>query len=597
MRSLIYHFVLPVVLVSFFASHSLSQDSRRPIEGDRKLVPIRVVDADGKPIGGAEVSALGIRVAQEAWRARGTPVQQADWFDAHARMGTRAKTDEEGGAELDWQDGGLSLLATKPGMLAWVTVAELPSEPTTLVLQPDAELSIRVLGPDDQPRGGVPVALYRLFRGELEETEPADQLHLPTSLLWHARTDAKDGVARLPHAQILMTQPEMLRYYVGIAIPQAEPELIEIDPADLPDGPVVLHLPATGSLVVEMSPAPGAFARCRAVPGEDPSGFQHGVATFWGFGGPDRASFVDGRARFEHVELGLELQVEARWDGMVNPAQRVVQGPREAGQVVVVRFEGRDGPGGIADAPHEAVLLAGTRELGPRFMSVHATTAENDTFQLCVAAEPHQDGQRPDLSLRFGGETRRFNAWHSVDGDPEGHAYMHLESPEQARAVADALGVVLALRGERPYRLESEFSVDRAVFEADDEILVTMKLRNAGEVSVTLELGGWQRGANRHARFEFDVRRDGERVPDAGSLQSFGGIGSPHELAPGEELVERALLNMWIDPRLPGDYVVEATYRLEIAGTPFPFVDGPFCALALLQYEDSVKGTLRFSVR
>ncbi len=585
------------LLVGSLAATPSRGQERKPIPIPPAPIEVRVLGTDGEPVAGVTVNTVASSVAKAEAERLGRRSRRSDWFDLHRSRGVIAETDERGVVYIEWTEGGFSAMATRPGEFAWKGIGTPDEAPLLLELARDYDIDVHVVGADEVPRANVDIVLYRVFKSELDDEDfrIEEQIYSPLGQVWTDRTSGPQGSLRIEHAQLWFTQPDMLAYRLGLGIPLSEFQLVSLDPENPPKEPIVMKLPATGRLVCEMAEAPGALVQVRRLPDEDPSDHRlRGEASWWPRDAPVIETFAEGRATIPYVELGLRLQIEARWEGMVSPVRKIVDGPRLAGQEIVVRFEGREGPGGVHVVPAKALILKGVAEVEPPSLSLCAIDPENERFQLCVGLEDRDDD---DLTLLFEGEKQRARTTHSGEAKGVWHRGFEIESRERAEALALSLGIPLALRKERPYRLEAEFTTERPSFEKGEEIVVSMTLTNTGEVPVQFETGGWQRGANRHARFTFQVTRDGELVPDTSRTTNWGGLGGWATLEPGEELVEQALLNRWVPPDTPGDYVVEATYELHIDGTPLPFDQEIFCSQMLDSYVEVSTGQFRFTVR
>ena len=198
-----------------------------------------------------------------------------------------------------------------------------PSSPIVLVLVVDDEGS---------PVAGVRVALR-------------DRLDSPLDLE-AASTDNRG------HARLALSQDQRLlpsRVWVGFAIPlrRSLDEDIEIDPDSPPTEPVILKLPPTGRLVVEVAKPDGMPYRGKGTVVMVDSG-EHDVATsspLIATGSPtsfprrQQEELVDGRVVYRHVGLGrtFRLHTWAAEGSIFGAIATVHAGPTRRGEEVVAR--------------------------------------------------------------------------------------------------------------------------------------------------------------------------------------------------------------------------------------------------------------------
>lgn len=266
-----------------------------------------------------------------------------------------------------------------------------------LELRPIEELWVRVVDAAGSPMAGVQVGWYP--RGSLRDA--------PTRL---ASSDV-DGLAVLTRVQTLPTD---VTSKVALVHPLLEPVAADVHRHWPRSDPIVLCMPATGSVKVVVTGA--AFelkgARLRVV--------RAGEESRPGDEQPLFAWLERGATTFERIGLGLELEVGVTAFGSGDSAVRAVRvsGPTRAGETVTV-------PISLADVPILRARLLGTKgeELEDQAViarvRIEATEGVPERFQpqrtdatgrfLVVLPDPLPEGGRRwlDLEARLDEDTAR----------------------------------------------------------------------------------------------------------------------------------------------------------------------------------------------
>ena len=222
---------------------------------------------------------------------------------------------------------------------------------------------------------------------------------------------------------------------------------------------------------------------------------------------------------------------------------------------------------------------------------------DGDSFLLCFPAqllETEAGWRAPEARLRFRQKTWAAG-WHLIEGEHGGHSFFEVDAAT-AEALAEALDVPVARRGPRPYALEASFRAVPEEVRAGDEVTVDLRLTLVSGEPVTFQAGGWERGANRHGRFDFEVHHDGREVPDIDRTVNFGGISTAGTLADDATFHERAVLNRWAKLDRPGTYTIRASYELPVQGTRLPFDRADACPYLLERFIETFTGELEVRV-
>jgi hypothetical protein len=246
-----------------------------------------------------------------------------------AERGQAATADAHGRAGVASPRVGERLLATARAGHLWgmLDLGPLERGSARLEVWPDAAVDLLVTGADGKPAEGVRAGLYQ----RVQESLSAVQV---------AATDSS-GALTLAHAGYALARSEADgTWHVGVAEALAEPVLVDLDPERLPRFPVHVRLPAVGAIEVEVRDIRGqplADGVCSLRLDERrPDGRAARARGNLLFA---TADIRGGRARFAHVGLGLELQLNARARGEPGSQDLAVVGPRAAGETVAARID------------------------------------------------------------------------------------------------------------------------------------------------------------------------------------------------------------------------------------------------------------------
>lgn len=130
-----------------------------------------------------------------------------------------------------------------------------------------------------------------------------------------------------------------------------------------------------------------------------------------------------------------------------------------------------------------------------------------------------------------------------------------------AAAFAKFFGVTPLKRAHPGYALAARFIPAKESFSTDEPLPVTLEIRNAGNVPVTFQVGGKNRG-ERDNQFGFTAYDGMRAVSDTGSPVHFGGLSVNQTLKPGETFRKEVDLRKWFTFKKPGSYEIKGTYDL-----------------------------------
>ncbi|MCA8977322.1 MAG: hypothetical protein KDC98_21550 [Planctomycetes bacterium] len=284
-----------------------------PIPEDASWTEVRIVDkASGEPVPGAVVF-WHDNTTSKAMR-EGNLVEDGDYSittdpeQLGARFGWHTTSDADGIARIH-RDKGTEMVARHGNRYGHRSLGEElvpPRDGFRLELEPDFGFDVRVVDASDEPVARIPVAIATLnAKGERERMFRWQPL---------ATTRAPDGLARIAHTQQLeefVTAGNKPNIRVIAHLPGLEDEGVPLDLDALPTEPLVLHLPATGSVRAR------AVMNGQPVEVESISLQEHRRSGSFFFNAPrmSRRPDADGWARFESVPLGKKMSVSTRLHG------------------------------------------------------------------------------------------------------------------------------------------------------------------------------------------------------------------------------------------------------------------------------------------
>ena len=349
-------------------------------EEDLFLVEARSAE-DDLPVAGALVLALDLRTWTPERLAREV-LAGSGVLSVLERRSERAETDEEGLARLPRPPGPALLLAEGPEGLAVQMLPVPPGDRVTLALEPVPRYRVRVVDAGGEPVAGLEV-----------ELRVADRWS-PVPLR-RARTDAEGrAVLRAPLPLLGLLPLPVRELALGPAPPFTEPEAGPLNPAQPPEEEILLELPPTGSLRVEVRSPEGVLLDLDAeVLVHRVQGFQvlqDGLPAF----GSVRAPLRGGGALFAPVPVGGRWEAILLEEGNLVPPRTAGDGPAPGGEAVLVlerpaaavRVQGRvlaeDGRPAPEDTALRVRLAAEAPSPGRALAEGRIRTASGGTFRF-----------------------------------------------------------------------------------------------------------------------------------------------------------------------------------------------------------------------
>jgi hypothetical protein len=329
----------------------------------------------------------------------------------------------------------LVLASSAPGLSGFAMPAARETDGVIrLHLHALRPLAVRVIGPDERPISGIPVAV---------RVGGTDLLRVETRA---------DGTARLEDLSILLDLGLRNDMSVGVGALLAEPVEVPLNLDQLPVSPLVLRVPALGSVraTVQTNASRTADAPEQALLME--AGFAGDRAISAQVIGAD---FTDEAAELQYVGLGLSLNCEAQRARDRRTWSAHFSGPTSAGEVVHVQLEPEASPtvrlrvldpsgNPLRDARLQLTFEGSVQRLPGTPGVTVATDAEGDLY--VALSDPPGIGKRSALKLlRPAGEDSQGVSLHGavqVSG-PMAAGENDLGSVQLLEAPLVAAGVVL----------------------------------------------------------------------------------------------------------------------------------------------------------
>lgn len=343
---------------------------------ERSLM-VRVIQSqDGSAAAGAEVLLLPLDGAASLPAEQQEEYRRANADEQLDRWGRMFTCDDAGSVRVPVPDvSSFPVGARANGRWGRKDVRNaklsLPAE-VQIELRRAVHLLVLVVDESRSPVAGVPV-VYRKLHGRSGDD------------FAEAVTD-EDGIARLAHLQeqaMRPMNPECDEHVVALGVATNPTVQAAFNPLAPPAEPIVLVLPATGSVEIAVLDAAGKpvtdglqvvlqtaikFSRPSATP--DPRLFVQGSQ------GSRTAQVQGGVARFERVGLGLDLEFGADFSRTGYLERRTGQGPQRTGELVQFELRRKEQDpvlsGRVVDEAGEplrekaleaAVILSGERAL------------------------------------------------------------------------------------------------------------------------------------------------------------------------------------------------------------------------------------------
>lgn len=195
----------------------------------------------------------------------------------------------------------------------------------------DATLRVEVVDAAGKACVGVPVAIVidRSMPSLPSRVDPetAKTMRRNGDFLsaWITAADSgPDGIASFDLAKLALAPAEFERCQARLALPLLDPIAVVFDPKQPPAAPLRLVRPACGSVRMEVPGIAEGSIRVRA--------FDADHSSPWGEQKLDRCAIVDGVATLPCAAVGVELEYEARWEGLPVPLAGHFAGPRREGE-------------------------------------------------------------------------------------------------------------------------------------------------------------------------------------------------------------------------------------------------------------------------
>jgi len=355
------------------------------------------VDASGQPVAGAEVGHHVVRSSDD----------YSVSLDVRERLAWAGKIDEtDVHDEVHLSDAGVlswTVFARHDGQWGYVFVPIARARtPKTIELRPDITIRARVIDSSDRPVAGIHVALT--------DEGYVDRL---TSGAF-AMTKEPDGVATFEHAQTRVQPDWGEEGVVLLSCPTPQPVFESLRFAEPPAEPIVLRLPATGSMLITLvdedkrpirDPAGTVYASLRQQT-------KSGQRSFWlRFDGP--------RLELSHVGLGLSFRLVLNSPGVSGTLD--FDGPKAWGErveqfLVVDRHPTLSGR--LVDehgVPQKGYWYATHMQPARGYWNDYFETSEDGRFHVSIPKLFGNRKTRRGVLFRRTLPNRRQQAWIDLD--------------------------------------------------------------------------------------------------------------------------------------------------------------------------------------
>ncbi len=326
--------------------------------------------------------------------------------NAFARLGQHHRADEQGVVRIKRPQESVRLFARNHQSQAFLDMEISEESDWKMELEQEQFLRVRVLDANGQPQSQVPVALHT--------TNP------PFPMDFATQASRADGVAVFSGMNWLVAMstegglPLAVRLGIPLSAEQAAaPSAVaRLANGPLPDGPLELVLPPTGSVVFRFLDVDGqlltgsSFAMIQIMEDAATQGFEIGAVRLQG---------EDGLVELTHVGLGLELIGLMRFGfssigqavpftGPVRPGQRVeVEVRRQQSLVLIGSLHDQEG-GALAMRSLQA-QLSPLQGQGAQWPGPFTATDERGAFSIELIREWFAaDGPPPSMTLKLDGE-------------------------------------------------------------------------------------------------------------------------------------------------------------------------------------------------
>lgn len=290
-------------------------------------VLVRVLVKETKlPVAGAEVAVVdyadftgpaGVLATADGW----------SYENAFRILGRRYVADRDGVARVPRPRQHIVAAASFQDLWGKVEFTEEGQESVELLLEHDSTVRVRVVDEHGVAVAGAPVALRIVYPQWRHDIAPV--------------RSGPDGIAKLEHLRAYVQQSDEIKPFAALAILAHDPVEKELDLSDLPEDPLELVMPATGSLEI-------LLVRSDAEPVTEPCVVTlqmndvptDGRTIFPGAGRQMQRGTQDGRVLIDHIGLGLTL-VASFWSPRYSCEPVGISAPSLLGERVQAKLVAR----------------------------------------------------------------------------------------------------------------------------------------------------------------------------------------------------------------------------------------------------------------
>jgi hypothetical protein len=195
---------------------------------------------------------------------------------------------------------------------------------------------------------------------------------------------------------------------------------------------------------------------------------------------------------------------------------------------------------------------------------IYSTTNDNSRFDIELNVSTYSEGSY--FIMKIGedyfspsGEGRQ------ISGNDTVNSISFYSDSIHANEIAETFSVPIKYRKRPESTLSAKFITDKKVYRIGQKVNVKMVLSNNGKIPVWYNKGGENRNeTGRCENFNFEVYFNGEKLPDSGKSDCYGGRYITPEIKPGGKDEVNECISNWCKFNKPGIYTIHCSYRLEL---------------------------------
>jgi hypothetical protein len=183
---------------------------------------------------------------------------------------------------------------------------------------------------------------------------------------------------------------------------------------------------------------------------------------------------------------------------------------------------------------------------------------QNEQFHLYIGTSYHKD--RPWYIFLIDGKAYKQSSSGSSHKKTTSLSF-NIPGKKQAEKIAKYFSIKPQYRKHPGYNLSVKFIPQKKSFNKNEEVWVTLQIKNIGKNTIAFQKGGRNR-AVRDNQYRFVAEYNGKQVKDIGSNHHSGGMSIKRILKPGSDFTDKISLSKWFDFEKPGIYQILGSYYM-----------------------------------